>query len=370
MSSEIPPYRQRAGAVTIRELTAGLIWPELFRAIGLSVHPARVLLGSMTALILFGGAWLIERAGGGAGFGALNVLWPTSDMMPIDDRFAHIWSGWTDAGQTWGVWGVIGAVLWCAVVLIVGGGAIARSAALDFTIELDPGFRKSVRFAFARLGMLLGAALIPLLVMSVLLGIAKLFGLATMTWNPGAAVGGVLWFIPMALSIFAAILGALYIFGFIMLPGAAACEDSDAGDAIQRVFAYLVSKPHRFVAYGVVLAAQLAIGFVVIQAILRAGLGAASELAHADDAGFAADAIAFWLQVAWLIFLGWVLSYLFSSGALLYLLMRRACDEQDIREIRLTPVQMPAERSKDEPKPPTPPPSPPPGDDAAASQAS
>ena len=64
MSSEIPPYRQRAGAVTIRELTAGLIWPELFRVLGLSVHPARVLMGTLTALVLFGGAKLPSLAKG------------------------------------------------------------------------------------------------------------------------------------------------------------------------------------------------------------------------------------------------------------------------------------------------------------------
>ncbi|MCA9292197.1 MAG: hypothetical protein KDA20_00100 [Phycisphaerales bacterium] len=352
MSSEIPPYRQRAGAVTIRELTAGLIWPELFRVLGLSVHPARVLMGTLTALVLFGGAWLIQRASDSAGFAALNIIWPTGGPMAVQERFDHIGARWIYSGDTWGV---IGAVVWCAIVLVIGGGAVARSAALDFAVDLDPGFRKSVRFAFARLGMLLGAALIPLAVIGALVGLAKLFGLATMTWSPGDAIGGILWFIPMGLSVIAAIVGALYVFGFVMLPGAAACEDTDSGDAIQRVFAYLVSKPHRYVAYGVVLLAQLAIAYWLIQLVVRSGLGVAEDLAAGDFASwgtgaqldappFAARAVAFWIQVAWLIFIGWVMSYLFSGGALLYLLMRRACDEQDIREVRLTPVTLPEKR--------------------------
>ena len=352
MANDIPPYRQRAGAVTIRELTAGLIWPELFRVLGLSVHPARVVMGTLTALVLFGGAWLIAQVSDSAGFAALNAIWPTGGPMEAQGRFLHAWGRWIDSGD---FWGVTGAVVLAALVLMVGGGAIARSAALDFAISLNPGFRKCVGFALTRIGMLLGAALIPLIVIGALVGLAALFGLATMTWNPGAAIGGVLWVIPMALSILAAIVGALYLFGFVMLPGAAACEDTDAGDAIQRVFAYLVNKPHRFVAYGAALGAQLWLAYVVVQAIVRTGLSVASELAGPDEAGFAADAVLFWTQVAWLVFIGWVLSYLFTGGTLLYLLMRRACDEQDIREVRLTPVMVPEKKTPTEPAPATPP---------------
>ena len=100
MSSEIPPYRQRGGAVTIRELTAGLIWPELFRVLGLSVHPARVLMGTLTALVLFGGAWLIQRASDSAGFAALNIIWPTGGPMAVQERFDHIGARWIYSGDT------------------------------------------------------------------------------------------------------------------------------------------------------------------------------------------------------------------------------------------------------------------------------
>lgn len=338
MADEIPPYRQRAGAVTIRELAAGLIWPELFRVIGLSVSPPRVLIGTLAAFVLFGGAWLIARASGSTGFGALDVIWPAFGAIGWLDRLEHIWWRWLAGGDTWGV---IGAVLWSSVVLIFGGATIARSAALDFATNLNPGVRKSAGFAFSRIGMLLGTALIPLLVIGGLVGIAKVFGLATTTWNPGAAIGGVLWFIPMGFSLLAVIVGALYVVGFVMLPGALACEDTDAGDAIQRVFAYLVSKPHRYVAYALVLLLQLWAADWLFQVIVRTGLDVAHDMAGVSESGIAADAINFWVQVAWLVFVGWALSYVFSGGALLYLLMRRACDEQDIREVRLTPVTLP-----------------------------
>ncbi len=335
MSDAIPPYRQRAGAVTIRELTAGLIWPELFRVIGLSVHPARVLIGTLTALALFGGAWLIERASGSTAFGTLGLAWPTGGSMPGNNRLVNMLNQWAIQSNTPDV---IGAIVFASIILILGGGAIARSAALDFAVDLDPGFRKSIRFAFSRMGMLLGAALIPLIVIGALLGVIWVFGLALMSWSPGDAMGGVLWGLPALLGVFAALLGALYLFGFVMLPGAAACEDTDAGDAIQRVFAYLVAKPHRFVAYAVVLVVQLYIAHIVFQAIMREGLGAAIVLAGANESGFAVDAIHFWQQAAWLVFIGWALSFVFSGGALLYLFMRRVCDEQDIREVRLTSV--------------------------------
>ncbi len=109
----------------------------------------------------------------------------------------------------------------------------------------------------------------------------------------------------------------------LLIPASHACERTDAVDAIQRSYAYLLTKPIRALAYTFIAAAVGGLAFTLLAFVLAASSSLASMLAGADSARPSLKLIAS----------GFALSYLWTASTLVYLLLRRACDEQDIEDI-------------------------------------
>ncbi len=356
------PDPRPSGPVTFDELTAGLIWPKLLRAFSMSLHPSRVFAGTLLVLA----AWLLVWAVG-AGAPRIGLQSPidalaqhqqtsaealitgTITVSPL--RTATAWhtlhiGSWQAAIAEAPVATIIILVLVTPIIGICGG-AISRSVAVDTASSLALGFRESMSFALKRWLPFTFALLIPLILVAVLCIALLAVGGATL-FTKGVDVVGALLFGPMVL---VAILITLLLVGISagssMLIPAVSAECTDAADAVQRVYAYLLGRPGRLLLYAAVLILIGVIAFMFVNWIVHSSAELAARLSTAalPDARFsdlfdpgpkngaATSIILGWVWFLRVIVAGWVASYFFTAGTLLYLLMRRVNDQQDIREI-------------------------------------
>lgn len=365
----IPAHRERLGALTFHELTAGLAWPLLTRALGQSVRASHLLIGFMISLVVFGGGWLLDRAwvklfldgreteGMVSPFASLGAIWPTGGARQLESRLQATLGFGGAAG-----WTSIFALLLFLPVMAIGLGAIGRSTALDIASKRSMSTMDAVRFALARARALIVSALAPVLIVAALIGLIYLVRLAFFEIGFMRPIGATLFVVPLLIGLFAAMLGALIVFGHGMLAPAVVIENTDGVDAIQRSWGYLVSRPIRFALYLLVIVVVLFFAYGVVQEVFRAGIGFAHRSLPAEmrekmrfEGGYSASSITFWVQMIWLVFIGWVVSFYGCASTIVYLLMRLACDEQDVTFIWLrsdvqtpvVPVAEPSEVAKD-----------------------
>ncbi len=135
-----------------------------------------------------------------------------------------------------------------------------------------------------------------------------------------------------------------------MLVPALMCEGTDAYDAVQRSYAYIIARPLRLLVHAAIL---LVLGAVSIGLFsgFAAGADALATSAAArltSDAGVevligaedldATQPMAHGIITAWralrdLTVSGFAFSYFFAAGTVLYLVARRICDGQGITEV-------------------------------------
>lgn len=361
----IPDYRRQAGAVTFAELTAGLIWPNLLRAFPLAIHPARLIIGLLVVLAC-SAIGAIVHAGVGADLPPADTLAPAASTPGGENPLKHVVDEalvHTDgavllhldpANPAVSINPAIGRfisdhpvatvilMLLCLPVIVIGGAAISRMVAVDFAGDLHMGVAGGLRFAMRRIVVLLESVLIP--VIFILIG---LLGMAVGGWIllslPGVDVVGALVY---GVFLFGALLIALAIAGFIvgggMLIPAVVVEGTDAMDAIQRTYAYTLGRPGRLLGYLFILALQAVIAIPLMALLRDATLAIAGEAttwfapAAAErlaGGGVAASILDAWRWIVHAIFNGFLVAYLFAQMTLLYMLLRRVNDQQDVHEI-------------------------------------
>lgn len=353
------------GPVTIVELTAGLIWPRLLRAAAMAARPSRLLIAYLLVLSIAGVSDVLVWWGRAANYefvlgelarGAgtaweravmrLAALQPVGAMLDIFDGLVRQPIRLIAEHPAAGTWGL--AAIGPFVLLF--GAAISRSAALEAGPGLDCRAADAIGFAAARWRTLIGATLIPVLLAALLAAAIAALGWL-MLRVPGlnavtSALTGLL--LPLALAL---VIGSvIYLLAWALMVPAVTCDGSDAADAIQRAYAYIVGRPGRALLYAGVLALQGIIACAIAGWIVDLAVRAAEWLALAwlpgeaasalrrpssPGAPAAAKAVAFWLGAGRLLFHAYVLSYLFSGVTLLYLLLRRVNDEQDAEEVWL-----------------------------------
>jgi hypothetical protein len=213
-------------------------------------------------------------------------------------------------------------------------------------------------FAVSKAWSLFFSVAAPLLAVGLIVGVLALGGWVLLG-IPGVRVVGAVFF---ALALFggaaAVIIFVAYLLGLPMLVPAVACEGTDAIDAIQRSYAYVTGRPLRLVLYWAVLIVQAAVVTLVLALlagwVIQLSTWAASlllrEPMHAAVQGLgegdlpdygpmsptqagAVHIVAFWVQVPLLLVASFVVSFWFSAGTTLYLLMRQVCDGQDVGEL-------------------------------------
>ncbi len=279
--------------------------------------------------------------------------------------------------------------LWFLIIWTIFGGMICRSAACEFAAHLSVPWTEALAFSLSRFTHLIGAFLLPGVILA--LGVIMLACGGLLLQVPGVnIIAGVLYGLAMFLGFVISAVGLLALFaGSIFIP-TIAVESTDAADTLARTFSYVKNRPLHFALY-VVLATFLGIVtffFVHLLTTLAINTTAAasSMFVPSDLADYASigvndlrritseeEAIEFGRRLrsmngrvtlniipteapetlfqgtdaytAWFIYLwrtlaggllaGFVVSYLFSAKTVVYFLMRKATDDQDLDEIWL-----------------------------------
>lgn len=370
------------GPITFDELTAGLIWPKLLRCFALAVQPARMAVAFLmviaimfvgTALdvvrsVLLGpfdadagetprvfGRFIGEVASSFNGFvvGALTLdlgrAWQSLSAMFLD---APAWL----LREHW----LFGAALLLLLVPVwaVGGAAVCRMTACDLGMGLHMSARDGLRFGMERWRSAVGSLVSPLVMVLVIAVLAWLFGVALLRLPVLNLLGGLLYGAALALGLVATLIVIVYVVGHALLLPAVATDGSDAIDAVQRAVAYVLGRPGRYVVYAAILdvcgiLAYAALAFGVSAAInttaswTGASLGenpmgggaVIFDFAPVDRSeltgtrGVAAGLINVWERALVALLGAFVLSFYFTGSTILYMLMRRVNDEQDIEDV-------------------------------------
>ncbi|MEM8738235.1 MAG: hypothetical protein AAGG38_07125 [Planctomycetota bacterium] len=294
-----------------------------------------------------------SASGGTSGGGVIGALRGMVIEIP-----AWLWSS-----HPWFFLLLVGYTL---LLLMVGGGAIARLAATQACADTPTGLMETARFTGARAGWFAVLPLIPLAVVGAIWLLLAVVG-AVLFNVPGLDVVGGLLFGGL---LFAGLIGAcLLIFtalGGLMLPAALAVEGTDAFDVVSRVSTFLIYRPIRYlvmtavaVVYGAL--TYLLVGFVVFLALwfTRAAVGAwvggfdrlmpVPELGQplgvvaTDEELGATRRASGWLIHVWagLWFggsLAYVISYVFTAQTWMYLILRRVAEGTSFEEYSPEPV--------------------------------
>jgi hypothetical protein len=247
------------------------------------------------------------------------------------------------------------------LTIAIGGGAISRMAACETAGEQRLRMIEAWQFAMVNWPRLVLAPLFPPLLAAVIAIVIIVLGVL-MTVPVLDVVGGALYGLALLLGFVIAFLILGYAVGFPLLIPAVACENCDAADAQQRAYAYVLSRPLHLLGYGITGVVGLALGYVLIAfvaatmlnftAALFSTLTGNSAMAFAGGFGLfdlgqhiapeihprwhnasAAWFIGLWQMLVIALVAAYVFAYVFSASTIGYLLMRKACDGQDIEEI-------------------------------------
>lgn len=331
--------RRRAGAVTFEELSAGLVWPHLLRGFGYACRPGVIAIGFLAALWVFLGGYGLAELWAALGdsrgpFGALGSFWPTGGPAAIEDRF-----GGALASEGFSESGVGLVALWSLPALGLAGVAIGRMVSLEFCASRRLSLIHAVRFAVGRWASVLVFALAMPALIAVLMLVLWILGLVFFTSEPMGVVGALGFVVALVLGFGAALASVLFLLSFLMMPAALAVESTDGMDAVQRSVSYVTSRTVRFFGYLLVIGAALFVAYAFVQELVRWTVGVSFGVTGAGDVppgSTRADILLFWVQGVWLLFIGWLIGTLMSSGTMLYLVMRRVVDGHDVREVWLS----------------------------------
>lgn len=363
------------GPVTIKELTAGLIWPTLLRAAPMALDPSRLVIGFLCVAIIMGLGSLYDAViptGGVAVFhemikgvtaaasavaAAVVTLEPRLVGLGAE-RLGHVWSIAMEHP--------VSAVILSAVALVVwsvAGGAISRMAISDVSLDRDMGWTKGLGFALARWKDLVVGALGPALLLAVIALLMAVGGFLLLRWPVLNIVGGAIYGLCIAGGLVFVLTAVGLALAHPLIIAAVATESTDGFDAMQRAYAYVLGRTGRLLLYAAILAvygalAYAAASFVVTSALnFTAGTAFAwtgapapptpyaggydALLTQMPDRGEAltgtaavtAGLISVWERVALAMLGGFVISFYFCASSLLYLLVRRVNDDQDIHDV-------------------------------------
>lgn len=363
-----------------QDFAAGLMWPRLLESARLALRPARLGL-ALVMLVLVGligqipWLWLKgEREGWSKHWGGPLGLADDRASTALS-QIAHgvvslnhleVWHGlghlFIDMPRDVVVaypWSTLAICVPALLVWTVGGGAISRMTATEFSLDRGIGWTKGLAFAIGKVWSLFFAVAAPLLVVGLIVGVLAVGGLVLLGIPGVRVVGAVFFALALLGGAAAVIIFVAYLLGLPMLVPSVACEGTDAIDAIQRTYAYVTGRPLRLILYWAVLIVEAAVvtlvlavlaGWVIeltawasslmlrqpmqdaLNELARAGTPSDESLAGGGQRA-AVHIVAFWLQVPLLLVASFVVSFWYSAGTTLYLLMRQGCDGQDVGEL-------------------------------------
>ena len=272
--------------------------------------------------------WLALKAG--SINGALNAAVTATVRVPRDLLFEY-WPG-------------LVALFFVLAVLAWSMTASARVAVVRLGRRERVSIGLALSFASRRVISVLAAWCLPLASMW-----AGAIGLSLLGWM--LRTGGLnmltalLLPIPLILSLIVVLIGLIGGLGATFAPGAAAADDADGFDIVQRGYSYVLARPLRLFIYLAILAAVCWLSISIFAAILEATSRlwlVAADVRLADklplttedgSIGQSGRLVRMWWTVGGCVTSGYIVSILGASTGALYLAMRRLVDGQQEREV-------------------------------------
>jgi len=334
-------------------LTAGRIWDSVTTP---TVHPDGLMDGQVTEqeqafsqpLGIFEATAEHVSSGFAEMMEAIVLLKPSLLMDEASELFLSTPSVlWSEHKLFTIVFAII-----LVIVLGIGGGTLSRLCACEIATNQKIRLNDGVDFAISSWRPLIVSLVLPLLI-AVILYLVLMAGGWLLTLPFLDVLGGLLYPIALLLGFGITFLLIGYAFGFSLLVPAVACENCDAADAQQRAYHYFLTKPLHLIGYGFVALIGLAVGFIIASNvgemmlnITSAAVGTWSDnpafaanqsvsdaIADSWHSEFASSMVSFWSAIVGYIVAGYVFANFFSASTIVYMLMRRACDKQDLTEV-------------------------------------
>lgn len=400
-TAPLPPPAPRS-PTTWTDLSQHWHWPKLLKAIPLALGPSRLVLALLVCLVFVGldrlyvAIWDTGTGVGTGPFGTISafiagsvevilngVTWRGLNATVVADEINKLFitGPWAFLSAK-GTWWLVFIVPVFLTIFSLLAGAIARSAACEFAGDVRISMGQSVSFAFRHCVSLFFAYAAPILVIWIMCLAMAGVGWLMFHASVPAMIFSIFYFVFLLFALVVALIAIAYFVGAIMLAPAIACEGTDAYDAVQRAYAYVFSKPFKLIFYAfiIIIAGVIATSLVVMVCRLVVNLavtlsGATSHTEIVAETGKASWArrsslwiVGFWNDIVASVVMAFVITYTLCAGTILYLLMRKAADGQEVEEIWM-PGMVPGTAASAAPAPVTAPIAPPGGASGGASKA-
>ncbi len=262
--------------------------------------------------------------------------------------------------------------LFALCVTAVFGGAIARIAAVHVAREEKISLRDALRFSTGKFLSFLTAPLIPLVIIVLFGLLVALGGILANVPYVGPIVVGAFFFLALLAGFLMTLVIIGLIGGFNLMYPTIAVEGSDSFDAISRSFSYLYAKPWRLIFYSAVALIYVSLTYLFLRlffwVLLASTYFAVKLFVFTNDSypgvgpfeamwggpngpfnlsypmdyfslgvaeSIAAFLIAFWVYLLIGLLGAYVVSAFFSANTIIYYLMRREVDAQEMDDVYL-----------------------------------
>lgn len=367
--------------VTLSDLTQDLLWPRLLRTPSLALAPGRLVL-SLLAVVLIALAMKIPNLWMSTDWQATATSVttattpspaPGANLMAPQAFLDAAWSRWFEAPValvSQHPWATMASLLPAVLVIGVLGGAVSRSASVETASGIRPSMTSSLGFALSKWRSLGAALLGPPLIVLLIVGLLAATGWVLFSLAGIKLLGALLYPLLLLGGLMVVLLVMGYALGWPMLAPAVMSEGSDGLDSLQRVYAYVIARPLRLVVYLLILLVLLGFSAGVFDFVMTKMVTVTARSASAWLSSGAAQVltentplrgsfsdrgagwlVGFWVTIVKVVTAAYVFSFIASGGSVLYLLMRRVCDGQDVGEVWMpeaprTPLWAGAEASQ------------------------
>ncbi|NOZ23304.1 MAG: HEAT repeat domain-containing protein [Planctomycetes bacterium] len=314
----VPPALARLPALRGLSASEELGWPDLLNTFSLARKRANMIFSAL------GLAWVF------VGYAVMTFLFGVNPNAPALADLHHP------------EWFIGAVVLWAWVFLAGTGFKIARSTAIELATGHAPGIGPTYKFWLLRLTYPLRPLIVVAILLAIPVGLVLLAGYLSGLPVAGEVIAVIAYPVCLLIAGIAVFMLLGSVAGLPMMVPAMVVENTGCGDAVTSAWAYVISRPWRYVLYW--LSAALHCLFVV--GLLVAGvylteiglsLGAGWPLSYdllphlmpgLSPLGMVHSVILF-------VIASYVLSHYFTSRVGIYLLMRKAVDGIDIDVVHL-----------------------------------
>jgi hypothetical protein len=242
-------------------------------------------------------------------------------------------------------------------VLCIGGGAIARMEICWHGQSHRLSVGEAFDYSLGHWRQLLAAVLAPAMIVASIAVFLMLMGLVLLSVPWLNFIGAILYGFALLLGFLVAVIAVGYATCFPLLIPATIAEGCGGEESIQRAFSYVISQTLRYLVYVLIVLISLVVGYVLVELIANLTLRITANLVDAGtlndslrSAGVlqqqtipavglawyesgAGYVIHFWETIIRCLVAGWVFSGFFSMSTMVYLLMRKACDNRDTLDV-------------------------------------